>query len=291
MKLKLFTLLFLLSLSIGQDRSTVFSTGSEDPDPSLGGYPIQHLEEGPIYGAADRFFLSNEYALERVYVYLSFIPENNFDQQLVEVQICEDNNGEPGEILTDHTFSLDPLDPGGRWYSISLLDECIRTQSSAYYWIVVLPTEDTNATWVYSEDDHFVYSITEDGGETWGNSALGQAGSAAVTAEQIYIPPFDGGDVNGDFVVNILDVVAIVQYVLGNIEFNDDQIEAADITQDGGINILDVVAMINLILNGPEQVTDFLYEDINVNTDTFGQMVGPPIYEGMISGYYFGKAG
>ena len=46
MKLKLFTLLFLLSFSIGQDRSTVFSTGSEDPDPSLGGYPIQHLDEG-----------------------------------------------------------------------------------------------------------------------------------------------------------------------------------------------------------------------------------------------------
>ena len=32
-------------------------------------------------------------------------------------------------------------------------------------------------------------------------------------------------------------------------------------------------------------------EDINVNSETFGEDVGPPIYEGMISGYYFGKAG
>ena len=121
---------------------------------------------------------------------------------------------------------------------------------------------------------------------------MGPAGSAAVTGEQIYIPPFDGGDVNGDFVVNVLDVVQLVQYILGNTDFDDEQIAAGDLTQDGGINILDVVAMINVILyDGSNFVTDFLYEDLNVNTETFGELVGPPIYEGMISGYYFGKAG
>ena len=120
---------------------------------------------------------------------------------------------------------------------------------------------------------------------------VGYAGSAAVTAEQIYIPPFDGGDVNGDFIVNILDVVMVVQFILGNAEFNEDQIAASDITQDGGVNILDVIAMMNIITNPPTVVSDFMYEDINVNSDTFGELVGPPLYEGMISCYYFGKAG
>ena len=84
----------------------------------------------------------------------------------------------------------------------------------------------------------------------------------------------------------------MVQYVLGNISFDDDQISAGDLNQDGGINILDVVALINTILyDGTNFVTEFLYEDLNVNTETFGQLVGPPIYQGMITGYYFGKAG
>ena len=50
--------------------------------------------------------------------------------------------------------------------------------------------------------------------------------------------------------------------------------------------------MINIILPGELNfVTDFLYEDLNVSSETFGEFVGPPIYEQMITGYYFGKAG
>ena len=103
---------------------------------------------------------------------------------------------------------------------------------------------------------------------------------------------YAGGDVNGDFIVNILDAVQLVQYVLGNINFNEDQIAAGDLNQDQGINILDVVAMMNIILYDANNiVTEFLYEDINISSESFGQLVGPPIYQGMITGYYFGKAG
>ena len=100
------------------------------------------------------------------------------------------------------------------------------------------------------------------------------------------------GVISMETLLLILDVVQLSQYVLGNIDLNNDQLLAGDITQDGGINILDIVAMINLILNDQiVYVSEFLYEDINVNTETYGQLVGPPIYQGMITGYYFGKAG
>jgi len=291
MKLKNFILAFLLTFAIAQDRATVFSTGDDEPNPSFGGYPI-HYTENQIYGAADRFYLSSEYMLERIYVYLTYSPEDMFDSQSIEVQICEDDDGRPGNPLTSQIVELDYGNSDGLWYSISLLDECVRTQPESSYWVTVLPLQGTNAIWVYSEEDNFLYSTTEDGGETWSNPGIGKAGSAAVTAEQIYIPPFDGGDINGDFVVNVLDVVAMVQYILGNLEFDDDQLAAGDLTQDGGINILDVVAMINsIIYDDPIFVSDFMYEDINVSSETFGQEVGPPIYEGMITGYYFGKAG
>ena len=56
------------------------------------------------------------------------------------------------------------------------------------------------------------------------------------------------GDVNGDAAVNILDIVMVANYALGQAEFSDEQIQAADINQDGIINILDIVQIINIIL-------------------------------------------
>ena len=291
MKYKFFILTILLSFFIAQDRSTLFATGDGDPDASLGGHSIQ-FTENEVLGASDRFFLSNEYMLERVYVYLSYEPEFMFDTQSIEVQIAEDDNGKPGIPVSSNILELDYDNFEGKWYSFSLLENCLKTEPSSFYWLTVLPMEGTNAKWIYSEENSFIFSTTADGGETWEDYSIGQAGSAAVTGEQIYIPPFDGGDVNGDFIINILDAVQLVQYVLGNISFDDDQIAAGDLNQDGGINILDVVAMMNIILfNGNDLVTEFLYEDLNVSSPSFGQLVGPPIYQGMITGYYFGKAG
>ena len=291
MKYKFFILTILLSFFIAQDRSTLFATGDGDPDASLGGHTIQ-FTENDILGASDRFFLSNEYMLERVYVYLSYEPEFMFDTQSIEVQIAEDDNGKPGIPVSSNILELDYDNFEGKWYSFSLLENCLKTEPSSFYWLTVLPMEDTNAKWIYSEENSFIFSTTADGGETWEDYSIGQAGSAAVTGEQIYIPPFDGGDVNGDFIVNILDAVQLVQYVLGNISFDNDQIAAGDLNQDGGINILDVVAIMNIILfNGNDLVTEFLYEDLNVSSPSFGQLVGPPAYQGMITGYYFGKAG
>ena len=56
------------------------------------------------------------------------------------------------------------------------------------------------------------------------------------------------GDVNSDSTINILDVVSIVQYVLGNIDYSDDQICSANINGDASVNILDIVALVQLIL-------------------------------------------
>ena len=56
------------------------------------------------------------------------------------------------------------------------------------------------------------------------------------------------GDVNEDVKVDIGDVVATVNYVLGNVPdvFN---LDAADVDESGEINISDVVGIVNLVLN------------------------------------------
>ena len=55
------------------------------------------------------------------------------------------------------------------------------------------------------------------------------------------------GDVNGDSILNVLDVIQLVSMALGNQELD---YSAADVNQDGEINILDVVQLVNLILEG-----------------------------------------
>lgn len=55
------------------------------------------------------------------------------------------------------------------------------------------------------------------------------------------------GDVNGDGVVNILDVLAVVNHILNLQILQGDMLERADCNDDDQINILDVVGIVNII--------------------------------------------
>ena len=58
------------------------------------------------------------------------------------------------------------------------------------------------------------------------------------------------GDVNGDGVINISDVVCLINYILEK----DNPIfiyNAADVNNDGSINISDVTSIVDLIINNP----------------------------------------
>ncbi len=52
------------------------------------------------------------------------------------------------------------------------------------------------------------------------------------------------GDANSDGILDVLDIVLMINMVLGS-EYN----EVADINEDGILNILDIVTLANLILN------------------------------------------
>ena len=55
-------------------------------------------------------------------------------------------------------------------------------------------------------------------------------------------------DINGDGQLNILDIVRVVNYILGIAEFTDMQFYLADMNQNGEIEILDLVILANAIL-------------------------------------------
>ena len=56
------------------------------------------------------------------------------------------------------------------------------------------------------------------------------------------------GDSNGDYQVNVLDVVNVVQYITGASP-NPFIFNVSDVNHDGVINVLDIVIIINIILN------------------------------------------
>ena len=56
---------------------------------------------------------------------------------------------------------------------------------------------------------------------------------------------YQPGDVNLDSVINILDIVILVNYILGQPEFTPLQESLADLNGDGVINILDVIQLVN----------------------------------------------
>ncbi len=56
------------------------------------------------------------------------------------------------------------------------------------------------------------------------------------------------GDVNLDNSLNILDIVTIVNFILGVETFSNDQLNLADSNNDSSIDILDIIEFINIIL-------------------------------------------
>ncbi|MBC8403448.1 MAG: hypothetical protein H8E14_18345 [Candidatus Marinimicrobia bacterium] len=62
--------------------------------------------------------------------------------------------------------------------------------------------------------------------------------------------PFEGliGDINLDFIIDILDIVGLVQIILGFEEQNDYHLYYGDINNDHILDILDIVAIVDIIL-------------------------------------------
>jgi len=57
------------------------------------------------------------------------------------------------------------------------------------------------------------------------------------------------GDLDGNGTINIIDVVMLVNIVLGVLDPTSQQEISADLNADSTINILDVVQLVNMILS------------------------------------------
>jgi hypothetical protein len=116
----------------------------------------------------------------------------------------------------------------------------------------------------YGEIKQISFTVTEEMlGKDFGHIARCEDNSGLVSPEDTthltvisIIEPFLAGDITLDGIVNVLDVVALVQHVLGNnlitVEngFNVQSVINSDFNGDGVLDILDVVGMVALVLEG-----------------------------------------
>ena len=93
------------------------------------------------------------------------------------------------------------------------------------------------------------FIINQDGIIAYANNEIDTEWMLSVIEDLLLSDSGIVGDINQDGLVNILDVVNILNYILGVYIPTDNQFNLSDVNQDGFLNILDVVLLVNIILN------------------------------------------
>jgi len=153
-----------------------------------------------------------------------------------------------------------------RWYTNDIGDNgnndkwlVQASTDSGVSWESIENTSISNASWIQSR---FILSNYIDLGESvqfkfvaediFYNGDAGSGGSLVEAAiddfklEAISFNEYLLGDINGDFTINILDVILLVNMALGD---DPPNLSTGDINLDSEINILDVVGLISIILD------------------------------------------
>ena len=172
--------------------------------------------------------------------------------------------------LFSPTFNLLSVDKAvltyWRWYTNNIGDNGNNdkwvvsvSNNGGASWIDLENTSISNASWVKQRfllNDHINLTsdiifkfVAEDVFNTGDAGSGGSLVEAAIDDFLIeYITSGSGivGDINNDEAVDVLDIVVLVNMVLG---FESANFQIADINSDGSVNIQDIILVVNIILN------------------------------------------
>jgi hypothetical protein len=102
---------------------------------------------------------------------------------------------------------------------------------------IALPIGEHSLSWKYSKDE----ATTSGEDCAWIDKVQFPPGA---------VPPLNisFGDVNNDDVVNVLDVIVTVNYLIGYLQFDQQQIQNADMNLDGAVSINDILMIVESAL-------------------------------------------
>ena len=139
----------------------------------------------------------------------------------------EDGNS----VIVEFTPNLETLEGEVVWTFEE--DFYARKQSGAFR----LPNGNTFVS--VSDNEGYMFEVTQHGDIVWEHQSDGINRAQKYSLDYLSIL----GDVNGDDIINILDVVIIVGYILENLHITN-----ADLNRDGMVNVLDIVILVGIIL-------------------------------------------
>ena len=114
------------------------------------------------------------------------------------------------------------------------------------------------AQWATDEMVYIMYQMPNwafnEIGDLLGADFMNRVYAGYAVVDDSDIPPYgsgdscyaDVGDVTDDGVINILDIISLVNHVLGTVMIED--LCAADYNGDGIVNILDIISLVNVVL-------------------------------------------
>ena len=157
------------------------------------------------------------------------------------IKMFEDDNGLPGEEVFSKVVAGGLVDG---WNEYDLLSE--ELVASGDFWMGIKAFSSTSDIGVDDSSSGGSYSrqgTTGDWSMVNGNAMIrllldaGEGGGSCTA-----------GDVNADGGIDVLDIVTVVNFIMGVTTPSDDQFCAADFNEDGGIDVLDIVNIVNVIM-------------------------------------------
>ena len=89
------------------------------------------------------------------------------------------------------------------------------------------------------------FVIDQDGIIAYANNEIDTAWMMSVITELLGQP----GDINNDTVINVLDIIILINFILGVDYPSDLEFEHSDLNSDDLLNVLDIVLLVNIILS------------------------------------------
>jgi len=159
------------------------------------------------------------------------------------LKMYEDDNGMPGAETYSRVMAGGLVDG---WNTFDLSSEGL--SASGDFWV---------GTKEFSSTSPFGLDADSDSGNSYSTASGSWAGIDGNLMIRVFLdcgancseePVCTAGDLNADGVINVLDIVSTVNFVLGNATPSEDESCAADMNGDTIINVLDIVSIVNIVL-------------------------------------------
>ena len=93
------------------------------------------------------------------------------------------------------------------------------------------------------------FIIDQDGIIAYANNEIDTAWMLSVLDDLLHTGNGIMGDINQDNVINVLDIITLINFILSEDVPMDDEFSYSDLNSDNVLNVLDIVILVNLILN------------------------------------------